>query len=73
MTKKFFIGNPTIGFDSSEYSPQQCLLTIRTSNWSLSTENHLFYIPQVSHTKYLGIVINENLKWAQHVNMHDHC
>ena len=26
-------------------------------------------IPQVSHTKYLGIVIDENLKWTQHVNM----
>jgi len=22
-------------------------------------------IPQVSHTKYLGIVIDENLKWTQ--------
>ena len=33
------------------------------------TSTHGFVIPQVSHTKYLGIVIDENLKWTQHVNM----
>ena len=26
-------------------------------------------IPSVSHVKYLGVVIDKNLKWTQHVNM----
>ena len=26
-------------------------------------------IPSVSHTKYLGVIIDKNLKWTQHANM----